>query len=256
MKQNLPSSQGIQTLERASHILDAIKNNEQSLTLTELSRKIGMSKNNLKKYLVTFANLGVLTLDEEKKTYDLGPKLIELGLSALNSVSIYSIIDPFMQRIKNELNQSSAFVIWTEKGPMISKYQGSGKSINVEIEVGYCPPLLKSSVGRCFAAFLPAERTRNIMDKEMKNYDLNSKIVMDDLHQIKKAGFSSRDKSFGDLPGSHSISSPIFDYSGEMVAAICIIGFANDLGIDEKSNDVKSLQEITRQISRQLAYKN
>lgn len=256
LNQEFPTSQGIQSIERGSLILDEIKGNENPLTLTELSQKVHMSKNSLKKYLVSFVKVDILTFDEEKKTYGLGSKLIEYGLNALNRLSIFSIVNPFLLRIKNEINHSSALAIWTEKGPVIAKYQRGGRSVSVGIEIGYYPPLLGSSVGRCFAAFLPSQLTKNIMDREIINYVLDRGLVMEDLNCIKKTGFSSRDNYFGDLPGNHSISCPIFDYSETMIAAICIMGFSNDLNTSVQSNEVNALKEITKQISERLGYKS
>src|SRR5699024_8609987 len=89
-----PKERGIQTLERAIFILDEIKESSQPLTLTELSKKVHMSKNHLKKYLISFVKTGILTFDNDVKTYDFGYKLIDLGLNALNRFNIFSIIDP------------------------------------------------------------------------------------------------------------------------------------------------------------------
>lgn len=245
---------GIKSVESALHILDKVKAASEPPSLTQLSHETHMSKSQLQKYINSFLKLGVLSIYKKNKVYTLGPKLIELGSHARHQVDVLSMIDPFMLEIKNEINQSSAVTLWTEKGPMISKYQSSGKSINVEMEVGYYPPLLKSSVGRCFAAYLSAEHTEMIMDEEIKNYNLNKKQVMEDLKPIKKLGFSSRGSSFNDLPGDHSISVPIFDHFGEMIAAVSVIGFSDDLNVNPQSNDVEKVKKITNEISQQFAY--
>ncbi|MCC3356794.1 IclR family transcriptional regulator [Bacillus sp. REN16] len=252
MSQKIMDGIGIQSLENAFSILEEVKKENQPLTLTELSQRVGMPKNNLKKYLVSFVNIGVLNFDDVKKTYNFGSKLIELGLNALNRLDISSIIDSYMLKIKDEFNQSSVLAIWTEKGPMISKYQSSGRSINVEIEIGYYPSFLGSSVGKCFAAYLPAELTKDLMDQEIENYDLKKENVLEELYQIKKDGFSTRDDYFGDLPGSNSISCPIFDHSGKMIAAIGLIGFSNELITD--TDLALRMREIAEQVSSQLAY--
>lgn len=254
MKKNASKSQGIQTVERTAIILEEIKNSSQPLTLTELSRKALMSKNNLKKYLVSFLRVGFVTFNDRNKTYDLGPKLIELGLHALNEYSVISIIDPFMLEIKEEFESSSALAIWTQSGPVISKYQSSGRSLNVEIKLGYHPPLLKSSIGRCFASFLPSQYTENIINKEIEAYGLNSKKVEEDLSQIKKNGFASRDEKFNELPGSLSIAAPIFNPADEIVAVISILGFTSDFNTEGQSNDIKRIKEIAREISNKLVY--
>ncbi|WP_158233846.1 IclR family transcriptional regulator [Sporosarcina sp. P3] len=247
-------TQGIQTVERTALILQEMKNSNKPLTLTELSKKVVMSKNNLKKYLVSFVRTDFVTFNESNKTYDLGPKLIELGLHALGKHSVISMIDPFMLKIKNELKYSSALAIWSSNGPVISKYQSSGRSLNVEIKLGYHPPLLKSSIGRCFASFLPKHYTEDIMANEMDFYKLSKESVEEDLSNIRSKGFASRDETSGELPGSLSIAVPIFNYDGEIVAAICILGFASEFTINEQSNEVQKLRKIAKEVSDQLAY--
>jgi len=251
-----PKERGIQTLERAVLILDEIKESPEPLTLTELSKKVYMSKNHLKKYLISFVKTGILTFDRDKKTYEFGYKLIDFGLNALNRFSIFSMIDSFMQQIKNELSQSSALAIWTDKGPLVTNYETSGRSINVQVELGYSPPLLGSAIGKCFAAFLPLKLTEPLQDKEIRDYKLDRKLVIKELHHIKEIGVSTRNHYFGDLPGSQCIACPIFDYSDEMVAAISIIGFSNDIDTHPQSNDVQFMKNIARKISKQLAYKD
>jgi len=256
LKQKFPTSQGVQSVEIGIIILEALKDNENPMTLTELSKKLNMTKNRLKKYLVSFVRGGVLVFDNEHKTYRFGPKLIELGLNALNRLNIFSIIKPYMLQIKNKTSQSSALAIWTENGPIIAKYQRGNRPINVDIEVGYYPPLLGSAVGKCFAAFLPSQFTKELIDKEIITYDLDKRLVIEELNDIKEKEFSVRDSYFGDLPGNHSIACPIFDHSGMIIAAVCILGFTNDLDTSEQSYDVQTLKEVTRKISNQFAYQS
>lgn len=254
MANDVSNRQGIQTVERTALVLEEIRNSSHPLTLTELSKKAFMSKNNLKKYLVSFLRVGFVTFNDKNKTYDLGPKLIELGLHALNEYSVISIIDPFMLKIKEEFESSSALAIWTQSGPVISKYQSSGRSLNVEIKLGYYPPLLKSSIGKCFASFLSSQYTEDIINKEIKAYELDSKLVEEELNHIKKNGFASRDEDFNELPGSLSIAAPIFNHAGEIVGVISILGFTSDFNTNEQSNDVQRIKEIAREISDKLGY--
>jgi len=251
----VPLSQGIQTIERGGLILDAIKNSESSVTLTALSKEVNMSKNNLKKYLVSFVKIGFLSFDEEGKTYKLGSKLIDLGLNALKELNLYSFIDTYITKIKDQLNKPIALAIWADTGPIISKYQKSNNPININIEIGYSPPMLLSSVGKCFAAFLPPSSTKEVKDKEIEKYNLDKNQVEYEMSAIEKSGYSYRNQEYDYIPGNCSISAPIFNNVGEIVAAVCVLGFMEDLGTDSESNDVQVLKEVTKEISFNLAYK-
>src|SRR5699024_12369161 len=72
-----------------------------------------------------------------------------------------------MQHTKNELSQSSALAIWTDKGPIVAKYGNSGRSINVQIEVRFYSLLIESVISKCFTAFLPLELTEHLQDRNI-----------------------------------------------------------------------------------------
>lgn len=95
-----------------------------------------------------------------------------------------------------------------------------------------------------------------MIEKEIIEYDLDRDLILKDLSDIREMGFSSRNHEFGNLPGSHSIACPIFDYSGTITAAICILGFSNDLNTDAQSYEVETLKTITMTMSKQLAYRS
>lgn len=243
---------GIQSFERAIYILEVIKKSEKPVTLTEISLKTSMVKSSLQRYLISFIKTNILSYDLETKTYTLGYKLMDFGLSALNRIDIISIIEPFLLNIKMELDQSSVLSLWTDQGPIVVKYQSSGRSINVEVKIGYSPPLLISSVGKCFAAFLPPEITKDIFSKEISAYKLNESAIKYELKQIKEKGFAFRESQFKELPGSQTIASPIFDHTGKITAVLGLVGFTSHLEINDNSNEVIKLKEITKQISKEL----
>src|SRR5690625_7363778 len=95
----------------------------------------------------------------------MGPKLIELGLTALEQVDIASIAEPYIKALGKELNQSIALAIWSEKEPIVVKYEKSKKPIQVEIQLGYRVPLM-SAVGKCFVAFTPSARVKSLIDRK------------------------------------------------------------------------------------------
>src|SRR5690625_6023365 len=142
------SSQGIQSLEMAFTILDCFKEANIPMSVSELSSKMNIPKNRIHKYLVSFKRVGALIQNKDDLTYSMGPKLIELGLTALEQVDIASIAEPYIKDLGKELNQSVALAIWSEKEPIVVKYEKRKKPIKVEIQLGYRVHLM-SAVGKC-----------------------------------------------------------------------------------------------------------
>lgn len=247
------TSQGVQSVELAFTILNCFKEAKESLTVAELSKRMGMSKSKIHKYLVSFVRVGVLIQNKKDSSYAMGPTLIELGLVAQQQFDVVSIAAPYMVELRKQLNQSIALAIWTNDGPMVVKYEESGRPINVEIQVGFHVPLLKSATGKCFAAFMHSDHINALLQQEIVQYDLRKEEVIAELEKVRKEQLAFRDNPYSGVPGTASIAHPIFDYTGNIVAALCVIGFAGDLNTDNESEEVKSLQQTAGKISKVLS---
>src|SRR5699024_649458 len=156
------SSQGIQSLEMAFTILDCFKEANVPMSVSELSSKMNIPKNRIHKYLVSFKRVGALIQNKDDLTYSMGPKLIELGLTALQQVGVASIAEPDIKAHEKEVNQSIALARGSEKEPIVAKYEKSKKPIQVQIQLRYRVPFM-SAVGTCFLAFTPSPQVKSLI---------------------------------------------------------------------------------------------
>lgn len=241
------TTQGIQSLEHAFFILDIVKNSSNPLTLTEISHLTDMSKSRVQKYIITFLKLGVLVLSEKNHTYTFGSKLLELGLHSLKGYDIIDISDSYLKEIRDELNQSTALNIWTPAGPVAVKSESSKGPISVDIQVGYQPPLLDSATGKCFVAFMDSSKIKEFVDDEMPQHHLEK-----ELEEIRKNGYSFRKTIHEGVPGGMAISCPVFNYAGNIIAVISVIGFSESIDTDPHSREVQKLKRITSDLSQKL----
>ncbi|GGF99758.1 transcriptional regulator [Paenibacillus albidus] len=246
------SSQGIQSLEIAFSILNCFKEASAPLSVSELSKRMEMPKNKIHKYLVSFTRVGALIQNKKDSSYAMGPALIELGLVALQQFDVAKIAKPHIREFSKQINHSVALAIWSEGGPIIAEYERSDKPIQVEIQAGYRFPLLMTALGKCFAAFLPSSQVQSLIQREIDNYQLDELLVKQELQTIREERVSFRNTLFAGIPGSMSVASPIFDYTGNMVAALCLIGFTGDIDTSTSSIDVLKLKEKANQITNQL----
>lgn len=244
------SSQGVQSVEHAFAILDCFQKSNGRLSVTEISEQMNMSKSKIHKYLVSFARVGVINQNKTDLTYSIGSKIIELGLYALQQFDIVSIAEPYLRDLSDQLNQSVALAIWSDEGPIVVKYEESNKTINIKLRVGIPYPVLVSAVGKCFAALLPASQIQQLIQQEILQYQLKKEEVEIELNNIREKHLAVRDIQFEEVPGGKAIASPIFDYNDNIIAVICIIGFAGELDHNETSKQVITLKETTKQLSK------
>lgn len=77
-----------QSLERGLAILSSFHSDRPLIGVSELSRDLELSRSTAHRYVATLAKLGYLRQDADSKRYRLGPKVLDLGFSALNSMEL------------------------------------------------------------------------------------------------------------------------------------------------------------------------
>ena len=90
-----------QSLERGLAILSAFGSDRSTIGVSELSRELGLSRSTTHRYIATLTSLGYLQQDAESKRYRLGPRVLDLGFAAINSMDIREISVPHLQALSD-----------------------------------------------------------------------------------------------------------------------------------------------------------
>src|SRR4029450_11327677 len=93
--ERVPAARGYsQSLERGLAILAAFTSEQPLLGVSDLSRAIDLSRSTAHRYIATLTKLGYLEQDAVTKRYRLGPRVLDLGFSALNSMELRQTAAP------------------------------------------------------------------------------------------------------------------------------------------------------------------
>ncbi|EIT7127134.1 IclR family transcriptional regulator [Vibrio parahaemolyticus] len=244
-------NQGIQSVEQAFEIIEFFSDKKNPVSLSEAADEMSLSKSKLHKYLASLLRIGIVT-QAPNGHYCHGAKLIELGAKILGHTDILQFCEPELQQLRLETQEATALSVWTTNGPMIVRFLENPYPVAFSFRVGFYAPLTKSSVGRCFAAFLPEQAYTHLVDDEISRQPTQYNNFMNDLESIRNDGYAIRYKSTPTIPGAKAISAPIFDAMGNIVACIIIIGFEQREIIPEK--DIKLIINTSKKISQYLGY--
>src|SRR6187200_967807 len=103
-----------QSLERGLAILSAFDSERPLIGVSELSRELSLSRSTAHRYIATLAQLGYLQQDPDSKRYRLGPKVLDLGFSAINSMDVREISAPHLRRLSDETGHTVNLAIVSE----------------------------------------------------------------------------------------------------------------------------------------------
>ena len=252
------SSVGINSIEIGVPLLRILAESPTALSLTTLAAAAGMPPSKAHKYLASFIRCGFVIQQEAGGRYDLGPFALDLGLAAMRRIEIMDIAQPMLDDLRDLLGTTVSMAVWANYGPTIVRIADTPDIMSLTIRIGTVMPLLTSSFGRCFAAFLPRQTTQEMMHAELaRGGPLLERAGLRTLADVDSllAQFRSRGLAVAENivdPGRAALSVPIFDISNRMVAAISAIGGIDRLDVTWDGKPARELIDAAHRLSRRL----
>ncbi|MFC4807815.1 IclR family transcriptional regulator [Paenibacillus sp. GCM10023250] len=244
--------QGIQSLEAGLAMLKRIAAEKRPLTITQIAQLCDMPKSKAHHYLTSFCRSGFLHKGEDLK-YALGPELILLGLEAVDAMDIYALALPYLEAIRDAVNETVYLSLWGLNGPFFVRCVESKRAISIGVRVGSQVSVTRSSSGKAFAAFMRKEETAAIIAKELEADSTDPELFERELRAVRESGYAHSDGTIA--PGIAGISCPVFDRGGRILATLTILALSGTLNASEDSEAIRVLKEKGSALSKALGYK-
>ncbi|MFP7296235.1 IclR family transcriptional regulator [Neobacillus niacini] len=246
------------SLVRGLEIIKLFNEEQSSLSLSEIAKKLGVSRTVPYRLLFTLQNLGYLSQDENTKHYKLTPKVLELGFSYLNSLKFPEIAQPYMEKLRDEIGASIHLSILDGQEVV---YVGSApvRGISaINVNIGMRLPAHATANGKLLLAYQSKETLMQMFHvSNLTPYTDKTLITPSEFQQqletIRQTGYSITSGEF--LPGIRSVAAPIFDRSGEILAALNVV--ATESAYKEDFMDKIALPkvlEVSQLLSNYMGY--
>ena len=229
-----------QSLERGLAILSAFDSDRPLIGVSELSRELALSRSTAHRYIATLARLGYLQQDPDSKRYRLGPKVLDLGFSAINSMDVREISAPHLRRLSDETGHTvnlaildGTDVVYIER---CRTAQPGQREIDLNLHVGARLPAYCTAMGKAILAFVPEDRLEEIIDRidfapRGPNTLTDPEAFRDELRKIRAVGIAVNDEELA--YGLRSIAAPIHSHTGEVLAALNLAVHRTMVSMDE-----------------------
>ncbi|MBN9426603.1 MAG: IclR family transcriptional regulator [Burkholderiales bacterium] len=243
----MPDKRGIQSVDAAVAILNAVAAAAGPQPLTAIAKRTSNSASTTHRYLVSLQRGGLVRQDPNTGRYDLGPAALQLGLAALKRMDAVEVAQTHAARLAMETGKTCFVSIWSDDGPMIVRWFHGQRIIMTMAGVGSVLPLLESSSGLIFAAYLP--------DYLMKSWMARHKLAFDDveaeLQRIRSEGFAWVDSRM--VTGLRGVSVPVLDMFAEVRLTLTLLSPDPQL-VDFPNDAQRQLLSAGQQASSQLGY--
>ncbi|MFJ7951462.1 IclR family transcriptional regulator [Lysinibacillus sp. NPDC096418] len=241
------------SLHKAIKVLKAFTKDEPTLSLTELSKKTGISISSLQRFVSTFVYEGFLHKDERTKRYQLGHSLLYLGNLVKQESSLIIVAEPLLKKLNEEMGESvSINIIDGLERRCILNYD-STYPLSTKMYVGDTSPLYAGASSKTLLAFMPdvEEYVEQITLTPITDHTILSKDqLMEELQQIRSQRFA---KSNGErVRGACSVTAPILNASHQIIASVTmVIPEVRYNDYDEQSL-IETIQQVALEIEKQL----
>ena len=247
----------IKVLDKTFSILDILLQHGSAMHMTELSEKLGFYPSTTHRILDTLKLLGYVEQDPNTQKYQLGIKVIELGMAKLRQMDLVREATPYLKELVKLCNETVYLGILEGEEVMYLAKEESSQTLRMIFEVGKRGPLHSIALGKVLLAYLPTkERKKILQGKELPRF--TEKTITDkrelekELSKVKEQGFAlDREENEKDV---FCIAAPIRNYQEKVIAALSISSPIFRIDKNIQNNLKEALTKTSEEISKRLGY--
>jgi DNA-binding IclR family transcriptional regulator len=223
---NVADGSGTEVAGRVADVLLAFTDEPGSLGVSEIARRLDLSKAVVHRILQALTARGLITTDPVTRAYRLGAAAAALGARALRDSDLRDAAMPVIRELQLRTGETTTVSALVGDGRVYLDQVESRQEIKMTVEVGRRFPLHAGSSGQCILAFLPEELQAELIGGGLEA--LTPHTIVDEgrlprvLADIRATGhaFSQGERQ----PGAASVAAPVFGFDGAVVGAISVCG--------------------------------
>lgn len=216
----------LSSVSNAIKILRSFKMDQPQKGVRELAAELGLGKSSVQRILATLANEGLVRKNNETNKYELGLSVLELSSIVLGHIDLHTEALPVITKLANTFNETSHLAILDNLKIIYLCKIESESSIKLVSHPGLHNHTHCTSSGKLLLAYSEPFLIESILSNGLKRF--TSKTITapeefrQELKQIYQRGYSV---SVGEFRSEvTSISAPVRDYTGKVIAAINLVG--------------------------------
>jgi len=148
----MSENKGIQSLERAFAIIEAMTDNTES-GVTELSKATGLNKATVYRMLDTLVNLGYVCRNRQTEKYSLTLKFLKISSKQLANYDIHKRMRPILEQIADKSGETVHLVERQGREVVyIDKCESTTNSVRMVSRIGMTLDVFTTAVGKAMLA--------------------------------------------------------------------------------------------------------
>jgi IclR family KDG regulon transcriptional repressor len=247
----------LSTVRNAARLLKAFLTREESIGVSELSRRLGLGKSNVHRLLSTLVAEGLLEQDPRTGGYRLGLAMFELGEAVKVRLDLHAAAGPVLAHVRAQTGESVQIGVLDGDEVVYVDRLESAHSLRLFTETGRRVPAHCTSSGKVLLAHLrepdrEAFLARAPLARLTPHTIVDPAALRDELATVRARGWA--DAVNEREIGVASLAAPIRDIQGCVVAALSIGAPVARFGAAARRRYASVLTEGGEAVSRRLGW--
>lgn len=244
----------VESVHKIAKILNCFSADQPVLGNAEIAAKLNMNPSTVHHLVKTLCQEGILSQDESAK-YRLGWKLLEWSSLVMHQQDITNEAAPYVDELSQRYN-STVHIGMFDQGDVIFVLKHASKNASqISTFVGTRKPAYCFSTGKILLSYNPAfvdPIVKRGLVQRAPNTITDKERLERELENNRKQGFaiSDNENEYGLL----GIAAPIRSYTGQIIAALNMVGPPAQMKGRALATMVDSVVNTANGISRQLGY--
>lgn len=224
-------------LAKGLKVIEAFTADQPRLSISDAAEIAGLDRATARRCLLTLAELGYCAYDG--KYFTVTPKVLRLGTGCLASMPLPRIVQPWLDRLSDEIGQSTSVSILDVDEIVYVARASQQRVMSISLMAGSRLPAYCTSMGRVLLASLPVDEAQRVVGSSQlpartSRTQTDPGELMQILLDVRANGFASIDQEV-EL-GLRSVAVPLVNARKQVVAAL-------NVGLAATDEPLKAVEE-------------
>lgn len=246
---------GIAAVDRAVAVLDVFTRGQLRLGVSDVARATGLSTSTAHRVLAALCTHGLVT--KVGPNYALGPRILQLAAAARDTGNLTAVARPVMTRLRDATGETVGLHVVKGGGRfVIDQVESTQPLRRTYTEWGQFIPLHQGAPSRLLLAYSDDQTIASVLEGPFESITSSTVVTRDELVRqidlVRQKGYTF---SFEErVAGIRSIAVPLWDYTGEVIAAMSVTGPAIRVTEDWMYRALPTILAAAADISAELGF--